>query len=104
MFGKNEQPADAKFFIIYDAKIGGYRKNPIMADDAVDAIRSYESIVRNNPDDQLVSNAEDFQLFSIGQYSRKSGEIQSWKPVHIANLHEIKAAVLNKQQVGMTST
>ena len=89
MFGTNKdaQDPDTLFITIFDTKAGNFRQ-PIQVENKYDAIRSYETLVRKNPDDQLVTNAEDFQLFMIGSYSKKTGTI----------LYEIKSAVLRRDQ------
>jgi len=98
MFGKKEQQdPDTLFITIFDTKAGNYRQ-PIQVENKYDAIRSYETLVRKNPDDQLVTNAEDFQIYLIGSYSKKTGTIESHQPEHFANLHEIKSAVLRRDQ------
>lgn len=98
MFGnKNQQDPDIFFVSIFDTKAGNFRQ-PIQVENKYDAIRSYETLIRKNPDDQLVTNAEDFQLFLIGSYSKKTGVITSHQPEHFANLFEIKSAVLRREQ------
>ena len=46
---------------------------------------------RNN---KFLVNAEDFQIFRIGSYDRKTGCILSQQPEHICNLHDLRVLAL----------
>jgi len=100
MFGskKNEEAPDSEYFTIYDTKVGTYRE-PILAINRHDMLRSLTTMYTDPKAhrDQYVLNAEDFQLFKIGEFSKKTGELTGCKPEHIANLHDIKAAVARSQ-------
>ena len=98
MFGKKETLAnhDLELFLIYDSKVNSYR-DPISSTNRFDMIRAYENIVRKNPDDSLVVNSEDFSIFKIGEYHKKTGTIMLHEKEHIAHLHEIKNALLSRE-------
>lgn len=100
MFGKkdHEQP-DFEYFTIFDSKVAAYRP-PMLAINRHDMLRQLDGLFRdpNEQRNQLVTNAEDFSLFKIGSFSKKTGTIVGCNPEHIANLHDIRAAV------GITAT
>lgn len=99
MFGQKKQDPDLEYFTIYDAKVGFYRI-PMTALNRFDMLRQIESLFQdpNQKSNELFTYAEDFQLFKIGDYSKKTGQISPHTPEHIANLHEIKTSVLHKIQ------
>ena len=107
MFGKSNQDPDLELFTLFDSKIGRYR-SPLMAENRHEMMRNVELFCRNsqNHTDPLFVNAEDFQIFKIGEYSKKTGEILAQKPEHIANVYEIKAMVLRslKETMGIAPT
>lgn len=94
---KKDQPTnhDSEIFVIYDSKSGSY-KLPINAPDKFEMIRSYEQIYLNTPQDQLIINAEDFSLFKIGEYYKKTGVLKLHDKEHVANCHELKASLVQK--------
>lgn len=96
---QNNHQEDFQYFVIYDTKTNHYH-NPAPAINQFDAMRQLESLMKDPKEasNHIVSNAEDFQLFKVGSYDRKSGIIKAHQPEHVVNLHEIKAAVLNKAQ------
>lgn len=99
MFGKKtEETPDLEMFTIYDTKVGNYR-DPIFAINRFDMLRGIESFFRNpvNANDQMSTNSEDFQVFKIGSYIRKTGTVSGHHPEHIANLHEIRAITLQRE-------
>lgn len=97
MFGKNkEQQADLEFFTIFDVKIGRYwDKTPMTAINHHDMIRQIQDLFTDPQQNrnQLLTNAEDFQLFKIGAYHKSSASIIPQNPEHIANLHELKSSI-----------
>lgn len=99
MFGKKapQQDPDQQFFVIFDAKVGHYWE-PRPALNQHEVLRALDARMRDGKsDDVLFTNAEDFQLFKIADYYKKTASLISHEPVHIANLHEIKAVA--KRQV-----
>lgn len=108
MFGTKKEKADKELFSIYDSKVAHWG-DPIIAINRFDMMRSYEVLLRQHPMDQKVTNAEDFAIFKIGDYSSSTGRISSHAPEHVANLHELRVAFDHKNQpksgpVGITST
>lgn len=96
---KPESQHSIEFFTVYDTKANTYR-DPLPAMNQVELLRSYETFFRKpeNQYDPQYTNAEDFQIFKIGQYTRKTGLLEGHRPIHIASLHEIKAVVLGANQ------
>lgn len=72
---------------------------PMPAVNKHDMLRQIDSLFRDpaQKQAQLYANAEDFQLFHIANYTDKTGNLEGIRPQHIANLHEIKAAIQNRQ-------
>lgn len=112
MFGlvkKDGDQADIEVFVLFDSKVGVYR-DPVLSINRFDMVRNIELFFRNpqNASDPLVVNAEDFQLFKVGEYTRKTGVLRSHGPEHVANLHEIKSTVgrqmAQEGPVGIAST
>lgn len=97
MFKKNETP-DYEYFSIYDTKVGSYRE-PMLAINRHDMIRQIHSLFRDPAQaaNVLITNAEDFAVFKVGEYTKKSGTIQGTQHEHIANLHDIRAMVQKDQ-------
>lgn len=100
MFGKkpeNQQP-DLCFFTIYDTKSGTYR-NPVIAQDVNEVRRQLENNFLNPATqyDQYVTHSEDFQLFKLGTFDRKTGFITAHQPEHILNIHELRSAALQRR-------
>lgn len=96
---KNKQQEDCVLFTIFDTKSGTYR-DPILVPDQAAVIRALSTNFFNpaNQYDQYVTHAEDFQLFKIGSFDRKTGLVSSYQPEHILNLHDLKSAALEKQR------
>lgn len=87
---------DAQYFAFYDTKVKLYR-NPMLANSEWEIIRDYQSLCQNPKAGELpdiITNAEDFQLFRIGTYSRVTGQITPCIPEHVVNLHELKSTYL----------
>lgn len=86
--------ADLEFFTIYDSKTESYRE-PMLAQNRFDMIRSLEGLYRDSRQatNQLITNAEDFALFKVGEFDRKTGLIVSTNHEHIINLHELRSSI-----------
>ena len=95
MFGqkKSDPRPDYEYFTIYDSKSESYRE-PMLAINEHDMVRQISNLFADpaQAQNQLLLNAEDFSLFSVGFFSKKTGSIESHAPRHIANLHEIRTA------------
>ena len=98
MFGtKKEKHVDQEVFAIYDSKAATYQQ-PIFATNSLIISREIEAMFtdpaqRNN---FIVTNSEDFTLFKIGEYDRKTAAYTPITPEAIFGMHEIKAAALHK--------
>lgn len=96
MFGKNrtEVGADYEMFAMYDSKVDAYDM-PMFALNEHDIIRSIMNTFANpqQADNKYLVNAEDYSLFRVGSYTKKSGLVQGQNPQHIANMHELRATV-----------
>lgn len=103
MFGKKQtQDPDQQVFAIFDTKVNAY-KDPIFAVNKFDLYRQIEHVFKTQPDAQLVTNSEDFQVFHLGDYYRKTGELITQQPTHCFNLHEIRSSLLAKNGPGALS-
>ena len=95
MFGqtKNKQEADLQIYTIYDSKTESY-EDPRLAVNDADITRFLVNLFRDprNANYKHLLNAEDYAIFRIGSYSRKTGTIESTNPTHVVNLHELRAA------------
>jgi len=108
MFTKNnKEKPDLEYFTIFDSKVGTYRE-PMLAINRHDILRNLQGLFQDPAQqrNQLVTNAEDFSLFKVGEYSKKSGTITPCAHEHIANLHDIRAVIQRSEikPVGMHST
>lgn len=104
MFGnkKNEKTdlPDLEYFTIFDTKTSSYRE-PILAINRHDLLRAIQndfSDPAKAAKNQHYQNAEDFQIFKVGEYDKKSGTITGVHHEHIANMHDIKAVALRSQK------
>lgn len=113
LFTKNKKTShenlspDAEYFTIHDSKVGSYR-DPVLAINRHDLLRQIDLFYRNesNHKDPLFINAEDFSIFKIGEYYKKTGTIYGCEPEHVANCHDLRSIVLRSQNgpVGIAST
>ena len=94
MFGKDQKRPDLEMFTIFDTKTATYRI-PSYAINKYDLLRQIENMFKDPSQEKndLNTNAEDFQVFKIGEYDRLTGQLAAQKPEHVANLHEIKASL-----------
>lgn len=103
--GKNQTP-DLEVFAIYDDKVEAY-SDPKFAINQHDFTRTIINTFREPAHSQskYLVNAEDYSLFKIGNYSFKEGRLESIKPVHICNFHELRATALrlNAESKGQSS-
>lgn len=100
LFKKNtEKFVDLQVYAIYDSKSGAYQM-PIFGTNHLVISRELEQLF-SDPNQQkgnfLVSNPEDYTLFKIGEYDRKSGKLTEKTPESIFNLLEIKSMITARQ-------
>lgn len=100
MFGKKEakETPDFEYFSIYDSKVGVYRE-PMLAANRFDMVRQIDNLFRDpaQAKNQLLLNSEDFSLFKVGEFTKRTGLIIGCPPEHVANLHEIRAAIARSE-------
>jgi len=94
---KQEKEPEFEYFSIYDSKVGHYR-TPVLAINRLDVIRQIETLFKKEPGDQLCTNAEDFSVFKVGEYDKKTGVITSTPHEHIVNLHDVRSLVQRTAQ------
>lgn len=111
MFGKKDNhQVDVEVFTVYDSKTLSY-DIPTFAINEHDLIRQIMNMF-NDPrhqESKLRVNAEDFSIFKIGNYDKKTGLLLTHQPQHVANVHELRAASRpavqpNQQQMGIVPT
>lgn len=94
MFGKkeNQKQVDLYLYTIYDSKTQSY-EDPRAANSDDDVCRHILNMFRDpkNARYKHLINAEDYSLFRIAEYCRKTGTMVSYEPIHIANLHELRS-------------
>lgn len=95
-FGKKaEVQADFEIFVTYDSKVKAYG-DPVYAANHEDLIRGILNMFKDPMEqrrNKLFVNAEDFSIFRIGTFSRKTGEITPCPLQHVVNCHDLRAAV-----------
>lgn len=94
MFGKKEEQhnADMELFTIYDGKTQSY-EIPGYAVNQNDMIRQMLNMFRDpkQSENRFLINAEDFSIFSLGTYDKKTGRIMATELRHVANLHDLRS-------------
>lgn len=107
MFGKksnaNETKSTLHIFTIYDSKAQAYG-DPLMDVNHFALTRAIANTFRSQPDNKYLVNAEDYQVFKIGEYSNHTGIINAHPPEHVLNLHELKATMQPGQSSGIVPT
>lgn len=96
MFGaKVEEKRDLEVYSIYDNVTQQYNI-PSYYMNQFEAIRTTERMFKDprHKESLLVTNSEDYSLFHIGFFDRKTGSIEPLKaPKRVLNLHELKASL-----------
>lgn len=107
MFPKKDSVApDFEIFVLFDSKAAIYQR-PIFGINRFDVVRELENLFTDPSQARnvIVTNSEDFQIFKIGDFSKKTAKINYHEPEHIVNVHEIKARLLPKNSpVGILPT
>lgn len=105
MFGKNksDKNVDLEFFTIYDSKTQTYG-NPTQAINKHDLLREVINMFKDPSQAKNIylTNAEDYSIFKIGSYCKRSGLLESQNLEHIANMHDLRA--LAQPDPGIVST
>jgi len=76
-----------RLYTIRDGKAEAYLQPFFERTDGT-AIRAIKKAVKN--DGNFKNHAEDYSLWSIGVYDDTNGAIESWVPMHIANLIDVR--------------
>lgn len=97
MFGKkeqNKQQLDLECFTIYDSKTSSY-DIPYFAVNHLDVIRQISNLFSDpqQAKNKFLVNAEDYSVFSIGSYCKKTGTMIGHDPKHVINLHELRSSL-----------
>lgn len=95
MFGRKTEPvrqSDFEMFTIFDSKTGSY-EIPSFAINHHDMVRQVLNMFKDpaQRNNRFLVNAEDYSIFRVGNFCKKSGTLQSINPEHIANLHDLRA-------------
>lgn len=91
MFGKTQQDPDLELFTVYDSKSGAYDlpafslNRHVLMRDVINMLKDPQQ-----SKNKYLTNAEDYSIFKIGEYSKKSGKLIAQNPEHIANMHELR--------------
>lgn len=95
MFGtKNKPTPDLELFTIYDSKTESYRA-PLMAVNRHELIRDTQNMFADpaQAKNTYLLNAEDFAIFKVGEFDRKTGVLTPVPHEHVANMHDLRAVV-----------
>lgn len=101
-----EQEPDLEMFVIYDTKSNTYG-NPTYEKNRHVLIRETLNMMKDpaqakNP---ILLNAEDFSVFKIGNYYKKTGVLEAHQQEHVANMHDLRSMVQREtQQPALSST
>lgn len=103
MFGKGkseEIQKDVEIFTVFDSKTNSYEL-PTFAFNHHDCVRQIINMFKDpsQAKNKFLLNAEDYSLFRIGSYSKRTGLIYTEQLTHIANLHDLRALVAQEQSV-----
>lgn len=103
MFGNNKHhQVDMELFVMFDSKTSHYDE-PWFSINQHDMVRRITNQFSGPQASQskYFLNAEDYSLFRVGTWDKKTGELVACKPEHIANMHDLRALV---QQKGIETT
>lgn len=101
MFGKTEKEPDLEFFTVYDSKSQSYfepfaaKNSQVVIRDFCNAFQSPQAQEKNS----YFINAEDYSLFKIGTFDKKTGNLTAFNREHVANMLDLKAMVQAKPSV-----
>lgn len=98
MFGQKIRPVDQEVFALYDSKAQCYNM-PMFAMNQLVLLRELQGLLQDpgQSKNQLVTNPQDFHLFRIGTYEKKTGLIIGQVPEHIYDLHVIVAEIESRK-------
>lgn len=84
--------ADIQLFTIYDSKTMSYGA-PTFAANHLDLQRSLINMFKEpeQKNNKYLVNAEDYSIFRIGSFDKKSGQLVGQNLEHVVNLHDLRA-------------
>lgn len=87
-----ERQKDLEIFTIYDSKTMSYDV-PTFAINEHDLVRQVINMFKDpaQKNNRYLLNAEDYSIFSIGSYEKRTGILTAYEPRHIANMHELRS-------------
>lgn len=100
MFGKSRQQnvddVSYEVFTIFDSKAKAY-EDPMFAPNHQVLIREIVNIFKgpNAFKNKFFMNAEDFSMFRIGTYSKRTGLVTPQNLEHVVNIHDLKALAVD---------
>lgn len=100
MFGtkpKENPNKDFDVFVIYDSKVEAYGE-PMFSMNEHDMVRQVTNTFRADPNNKFLVNAEDYSIYKIGSYTKKTGELVVVPHTHIANFHDLRSLVQKDSQ------
>lgn len=91
MFNRKPQ-ADFEIFTIYDSKTESYDL-PSFAINKNDLQRQILNMFKDaqQRNNKYLVNAEDFSVFKIGSFDKKTGKIEAHNLEHVCNMHDLRA-------------
>lgn len=80
-----------ELYSVYDKKMGVYGR-PMPTEHLVQVLRGLKQVVNSNEKAPLSMYPEDFDLYKVGEFDEKTGEIHraDLKPIFMQNLAELK--------------
>lgn len=92
MFAKKEKQADLEIFVIYDSKSESYGQ-PAFAQNKNVLMRELLNMFQDpsQAKNQLFTNSEDYSIFKVGSYDKKTGLMETHNLEHVANLHDLRS-------------
>ena len=93
MFARNKSSEeDVQIFTIFDSKSKSYEL-PTFSMNKESLLREVLNMFRDPSQsrNKFLTNAEDFSVFKIGSYDRKTGILTPINLEHVANMHDLRA-------------
>lgn len=77
-----------QYFAIKDVKVGF--KSPFAAHNEQEAVRMIENTMNSQGENELKMNAQDYQLYKIGEFCDQTGKFEGIDPEFVCNLIDYK--------------
>lgn len=100
MSKKAEVIFDQEVFTIFDSKSDDWKVPQVKRNRSLveRELLTFFADPTKRQTSELWTNAEDFQLFSVGRWSTETGMLDSWPPKHCVNILELKQMVLSEER------